>query len=199
MSEQAIQRMSAGEFLEWCLHQEERYELVDGVPRAMTGAKRQHDQILMNAHWLLVDRLRGHRCRPFSPDTAVRIPAGNTRRPDAGIDCGTFNPDETWANAPFLVMEILSPSTRAFDLFDKLDEYKTIPTLSHIVLIDPDIPEIRHWSRQPERSWSPVRLIGSDAVLEIPELPATFGLASFYEGVTFRQRPHLVRGDEASG
>ena len=92
MNEQAVPRMSADEFLEWCLYQEERYELIDGVPQAITGARRVHDQITVNAIGMLFALLRGQRCRPFSPDTAVRIPAGNTRRPDAGIDCGTFNP-----------------------------------------------------------------------------------------------------------
>jgi len=32
-------RMSADEFLEWGLHQELRYEFVDGVPVAMAGCE----------------------------------------------------------------------------------------------------------------------------------------------------------------
>jgi len=86
MSERAAIRMSAEEFLDWSLRQSARYELVDGVPVAMAGAKRRHDHIVMNLHGILFNQLRGHRCRPFSTDTAVRIPAGNIRRPDAGID-----------------------------------------------------------------------------------------------------------------
>ena len=48
MSE-AIHRMEPEEFLEWCQHQEERHELVSGVPVAMAGAQRRHDQIVVNA------------------------------------------------------------------------------------------------------------------------------------------------------
>lgn len=196
MSDQAIRRMAANEFLEWCLYQEERYELVDGIPRAMTGAKRVHDQVLVNSISLLFMLLRGHRCRAFSPDTAVRIPSGGVRRPDAGIDCGSFNPNDTWADAPFLVIEILSPSTRAFDLFDKLDDYKTIPSLKHIVLIDPETPEVRHWSRDAAGVWTHLVLTGLDASIQLSELPGTIGLATLYEGVTFRLRPRLVREDD---
>ena len=197
MSDQAIQRMSADEFLDWCLYQEERYELVDGIPLAMTGARRVHDQVLMNAHGMLYNAMRGHRCRAFSPDTAVRIPSGGVRRPDAGIDCGNFNPNETWADAPLLVIEILSPSTRTFDLFDKLDEYKTIQSLRHIVLIDPEAPDVRHWSRDAAGHWSQLVLTGLDAAIRLPELPAALDLATLYEGVPFRPRPRLVRdGDE---
>ena len=196
MSDQAVQRMSPDEFLDWCLYQEERYELVDGIPQARTGAKRVHDQVLVNSIGLLFNQMRGHRCRAFSPDTAVRIPAGGIRRPDAGIDCGAFNPTDTWADAPFLVIEILSPSTRTFDLFDKLDEYKSVSSLKHIVLIDPEMPEVRHWFRGADSDWTHRVLTGLDAAIQLPELPVTLDLATLYEGVTFRPKPRLVRGDE---
>ena len=198
MSEQAMRLMSADEFLEWCQFQEGRYELVDGALVAMTGARNRHDQILMNTHGTLYNQLRGHRCRAFSPDRAVRIPAGNVRRPVAGFDCGSFNEDETWADAPFLLVEILSPSTRANDLLDKLDEYKTIASLCHIVIVDPDVPKVRHWSRRADLTWSEVILEGLDAAVQIPDLPATLDLGTLYEGLTFRPRPRLVLEAEAA-
>ena len=109
MSQGAQTRMSAEEFLEWGLHQESRYELVDGVPVAMAGAKQLHDQIVATALGMLYAMPRGDKCRHFTADLAVRIPAGNIRRPDAGIDCGSFDRDATAAGAPFLVLEVLSP------------------------------------------------------------------------------------------
>ena len=193
MSEQAIRRMSADVFLEWCLGREGRYELIDGALVAMTGANRRHDHILVNTLGLLVDRLRGHRGQVFSPDIAVRIPAGNVRRPDAGIDCGPFNETETWAGAPYLVVEVLSPSTRAFDMVDKVEEYKTVPSLRHIVLVDPDMPEARHWSRQDGEPWGFEVLEGLGATIRLPGIPAVLDLAALYEGLTFRPRPYLVQ------
>jgi Uma2 family endonuclease len=103
----------------------------------------------MNLHGILFNQLRGHRCRAFTADTAVRIPAGNICRPDAGIDCGTFDNDATSAYQPCLVVEVLSPSTRDLDMFGKLDEFKTVTGLAHIVLIDTDTPQAFHWSRTP--------------------------------------------------
>ena len=192
MSEQAIRRMTADEFLDWSMHQQDRYELIDGVPVAMTGARRRHDHIVMNVHGLLFNQLRRHRCRSFSADTAVRIPAGNIRRPDAGIDCGPFDEAATWAGAPFLVVEVLSPSTQALDLLGKLEEYKTLPSLTHIVLIDPDAPRAHHWSRVPDGLWS-VRILEELAgVVDLPEIPAVLDLVTVYEGLTFRSRPRLM-------
>ena len=185
--------MSAEEFLEWGLHHELRYELVDGVPVAMAGATQLHDQIVATVHGMLYNLLRGHKCRYFTADLAVRIPAGNIRRLDAGIDCGARDDDAAVATAPLLVMEVLSPSTRDFDMFGKLEEYKTVPTLGHIVIVDPDTPQVFHWSRFPNEPWKHVLLEGLDAVIQLPEFDGAIDLASLYQGLTFRPLPRLVR------
>jgi Uma2 family endonuclease len=190
--------MSADEFLEWGLHQELRYELVDGVPVAMAGAKQQHDQIVANVHGMLYNLMRGQKCRYFTADVAVRIPAGNIRRPDAGIDRGAFDPGATTAAAPLLVLEVLSPSTRDFDMFGKLEEYKTVSTLTHIVIVDPDTPQVFHWSRSRNEPWRHVLLEGLDAVIQLPEVVGVIDLATLYEGLTFRPLPRLVRDGEPS-
>jgi Uma2 family endonuclease len=198
MSERAVTQMSAEEFLEWGLHQELRYELVDGVAVAMAGAKLQHDQIVSNIHGMLYNLMRGQRCRYFTADVAVRIPAGNVRRPDAGIDCGAFDPGATTAVTPVLVLEVLSPSTRDFDMFGKLEEYKTVSTLTHIVIVDPDTPQVFHWSRPDNEPWRHELLEGLAAVIQLPEFDGTIDLASLYEGLTFRPLPRLVREDDSS-
>lgn len=192
MSEHAIRRMTADEFLDWGLSQPMRYELVDGVPVAMAGAKRRHDRIVMALHAILVQRLAGHACVAFSADTAVRIPSGNIRRPDAGIDCGRFDDNATAADAPYLVVEVLSPSTRDFDMFGKLDEYKTVPSLRHIVIIDPDTPQAYHWSRATDGGWGHELLEGLEAAITLPEIPCALDLATLYAGLTFQPRPRLV-------
>jgi Uma2 family endonuclease len=198
MSERAVVPMSAETFLEWGQHQDRRYELVDGVPVAMAGTKKAHDRIVANAHGILYAQLRGHKCHNFTADIAVRIPAGNIRRPDVGIDRGFFDQDATEADAPFLVMEVLSKSTREFDMLRKLEEYKTVPSLRHIVLIDPDTPQVIHWSHSPAEGWRYAILEGVEALIRVPEIDCTLGLAALYEGLTFRSLPRLVRDDGAA-
>jgi Uma2 family endonuclease len=193
MSERAVIPMSVEEFLEWGLRQDQRYELVDGVPVAMAGAKRRHDQIVANIHGTLFSQLRGNKCRNFTADTAVRIPAGNIRRPDAGIDCGFFDDNATSADAPYLVIEVLSPTTREFDRLRKLEEYKTVPSMAHIVLIDPDMPQVFHWSRAPGGDWHHLLLEGLEAVIHLPEIECALALATLYDRLTFRSLPTLVR------
>jgi Uma2 family endonuclease len=191
MSERAATRMSADAFLEWGLHQELRYELIDGVPVAMAGAKQRHDRIVLNAHALLHAQLRGKKCRGFSADIAVRIPAGNIRRPDVGIDCAEFDEEATIAGAPFLVMEVLSPSTRDFDLLRKLEEYKTVPELVHIVVVEPDMARVSQWIRSTGEDWKYALLDGLDAVIRLPEVDCALDLSALYDGLTFRPMPRL--------
>jgi len=192
MSDPAVMPMSADEFLEWGLHQDRRYELIYGVPVAMAGANQAHDTVVGNALGMLYGQLRGRICRKFTADIAVRIPAGNIRRADAGIDCGPYDRNATAASSPFMVLEVLSPSTRDFDMFGKLEEYKTVASLRHIVLIDPDTPQVFHWSRPDGGVWRHELLEGLDAVVAFPEVEVSLDLASLYEGLTFRRYPRLV-------
>ena len=158
----------------------------------MAGASRRNDRIAVNAIRLAGNRLEGHRCQPFTSDTYIAIPAGNRRQADMGIDCGTPDDSSLEADAPALVMEILSPTTRLFDRYEKLEEYKTISALEYIVLVDPDYPQVRVYRRQPDRNWDSERLVGLDAVIALPAFDLQLPLSSLYAGLSFCTRPALV-------
>jgi Uma2 family endonuclease len=189
MDEVTLRRMTIAEFFDWEPGDEERYELVDGRPVRMTGARRRHDRILMNLHRELSTRLLGSPCIPFSPDTAVLIPNGNVRRPDAGVDCGRDDDSLMHADLPRIVIEVLSPSTRRTDLNEKLAEYKTIGSLLHVLLIDPDEPEVTHWSRDQASAWRQQSHAGLGAVIEIADPRLALGLADIYRGLAFTPPP----------
>ena len=189
---EAIRTMGQDEFLAWAQDRDQRYELVDGVPVAMAGAKRRHDQIVVNTIRELGNQLRGAARRPFTADTAVRIPAGNVRMPDAGVDCGTFRDETNWADEPAVVIEVLSASTRDFDLFGKVEEYKTVLSLRHIVIVDPDEARAVHWSRGADAAWSFQAHEGQEAAIVTASPTLTLRLADLYEGLTFAARPRLV-------
>ncbi len=188
MGETAVRPMTAAEFFAWESGDDRRYELVDGVPVMMARAKRRHDRIVVNAIRNLGNKLEDSRCAPFTADTAVRIPNGNVRLPDAGVDCGRFDDDAMYADAPWLVIEVLSPSTRGFDMFGKLDEYKTIESLNHIVLVDPDQPQVMHWWRAEDRSWQHQAHEGLEAVIDLPDLGISISLGELYRGLDFARQ-----------
>lgn len=185
MDEVTLRRMTVAEFFDWEPGDDERYELVDGRPVRMTGARRRHDRIVTNINRVLGNQLLHGPCILFTPDTAVLIPNGNVRRPDAGIDCGRDDDDLMHADLPRVVIEVLSPSTRKSDLTGKLAEYKTIESLLHILLIDPDKPEVTHWLRDRTRTWRRQMHDGLGATFEIADPPLSLRLSELYHGLEF--------------
>lgn len=173
-------RMTEAEFLAWEPGDEGRYELVDGLPVAMTGARSKHDRVVVAALLVIGAQLRGKPCRPSTADIAVRIPNGNLRRPDLTVDCGRPDPDDMVAAAPTLVVEVLSPSTRQRDLLRKALEYKTVPTITDILFVDPDETAVIWHHRADGAVWSEHDLTGADTRLAFPVLGLDLTLADLY-------------------
>jgi Uma2 family endonuclease len=189
MDDTALRRMSVTEFFDWGPGDDNRYELVDGRPVTMTGAKRRHDRIVINIHRELRTRLLGSSCIPFSADTAVLILNGNVRRPGAGIDCGRTDDDLMHADMPRAVFEVLSPSTRKLDLAEKLAEYKTVESLLHILPIEPEKPHVTHWFRDQNYTWRAESCDGLAVVIELFDPPLSLHLTELYRGLEFTPPP----------
>jgi Uma2 family endonuclease len=180
MAEMKVERMDADAFLEWCTHQEERYELVDGLPRMMVGSRKAHDRAVRSGIGALGRKLKKP-CEPFTEAVAVRIPNGNVRRPDIVVDCGRDDGDMLHADRPVLVVEVLSPSTRQIDFVRKVAEYQRVPSIAYILLIEPDeFAGVLH-TRVDGDAWTTLLLIGPDTDIPLPALGITLKLSEFYE------------------
>jgi Uma2 family endonuclease len=189
--------MTVEEFFAWQEGQEERYELVNGQPiRMMAGAKNVHDDIVVDLIGELREQVRGTGFRPFTGDGSIETRPGQIRRPDVGVDCGPRDPNGTKAALPRLVVEVLSPSTRDFDTFKKLDEYKETGSLEYLVLIEPNEPVAFVWRRDGARGWVEARVRGLDGKIDMPEIGVTLQMAAIYEGVEFPVRPRFVSTEE---
>ena len=188
MSEaQTIKRMTPDEFFVWQAEQDRNYELVDGVPvlapKAMTGASRRHDIITVNLLRLLGNQLRGKPCRPHTDDMSVRNPNGNLRRPDVIVDC-KGGPDRSMETGePRVLIEVLSPSTMAFDRFRKVEEYKTNASVRVVLLVASETAEVIVWRRTGEgaASWRSEIVEGLAATIELPEIACELGLGEVSE------------------
>ena len=197
MSERAQRRWTVEEFLAWQKDQPVRYEFVGGFPvRLMAGATNVHDDIVVNLIAELREQLRGGGGRPFTGDGGIETLAGQIRRPDAGVDCGRRDPNAMLAAEPRMVAEVLSPSTRDFDTFEKLEEYKAVAPLAYLLVIEPNAPEVVLWSRGTDRTWQRQVVSGIDRNVAMPEIGVTLRLSDLYDGVAFPVRPRLVGRDE---
>ena len=174
------------EFFAWQEEQEERYELVGGFPLKMQAdATRRHDAIVLNVLAELRDRLRGKPCQPFTADGSVETLPGQIRRPDAGVDCGPRDPDGYHASEPTVIVEVLSRTTRRFDKMGKLEEYKGLPTLRHLVIVDSREAMATHWHREAGGEWQKTSIRGILGAVELDAIDVVLLMADIYDGVSF--------------
>ncbi|MCB8840559.1 Uma2 family endonuclease [Aurantimonas sp. VKM B-3413] len=174
------------EFFAWQERQDERYEFVSGFPaKMMTGASNRHDVIVANLIGELGARLRGTPCRAFTGDGAVETRPGQIRRPDAGIDCGAFDPDGYLAAEPTVVFEVLSPSTPDFDRLRKVEEYKAVPTIRHVVIVEPTRPQVLVGSREEGGDWRAEEILGLGGSVGLATIGITLPMAEIHDRLTF--------------
>ena len=182
------QEMSADEFLVWNLSQDQKYELVDGIPVPLhgqqSGATRSHDRIVVNLIRHLGNRLAGGPCTPSTSDQAVRTAIKQIRRPDVTIECGEAASNALEVREPVAVFEVISPSNRPVEIVRKVEEYKRHPAIHHIVLIEPSIVSVTRLSRESDGGWSDATHVSLDDVLTLDPPGVELPLTEIYEGLS---------------
>ena len=89
----------------------------------------------------------------------TRAHARSFRLPDVSVFCGRNGPEDDRERAltdPVVVIEVLSPSTAQHDRDVKVPEYRALPSVETIALIDPDTEAMTVWQRtgRDPVSWS---------------------------------------------
>ena len=191
MGNKAERLMEADEFLLWCLDQEDKYELVNGIPvkmldgpNMMTGASHLHDRVVVNVIVLLKAQLRGTRCTPATADIAVRTRGRGIRRPDITVTCDDPRSDRYESEDTKMVVEVLSPSNIGMTWQRKIEEYRHLAGLAYILLIDTQSPSATLLIRT-ATDWSSADFDGLDAVIALPDIACTLPMADIYDGVPF--------------
>lgn len=130
--------MSAEDFLPWESTEPVKHEFVRGEVFAMAGAEERHVTTAGNVFVALRTHLRGTPCRTFIADMKLRVEAADAFfYPDVMVTCSATDTDPLVKREPVLVVEVLSPSTAAFDRGDKFAAYRTLASLREVLLADP--------------------------------------------------------------
>jgi Uma2 family endonuclease len=153
----AHRKITAREFLEFDLGPEGRFELQDGAIYAMTGGTPAHARVQANLMRYLGNALRGSGCRPYGPDMPLQTMAHTLRYPDLAVYCGNPGLQETPGSKllpdPRVIIEVLSPGTRALDEGRKLEEYQSLASVVTVALVDPDAEWVKVHQRGPSGEW----------------------------------------------
>ena len=131
--------MTAEEFLAWDATQTIKHEFVRGEVFAMAGAHEAHVTVTMNVAMALRQHLKGSPCRTFQTDMKLRVEAADAYcYPDVMVTCSAADAaDPLIKREPTLVVEVLSPSTAAYDRGEKFAAYRLLPSLQEYLLVDP--------------------------------------------------------------
>jgi len=109
----------------------------------------------------------------------------NVRRPDVLIDCARGKGDDLVAREPAVAFEVLSPSNANFTRFSKVDEYKAVATLRHIVVLDSDAARLVLFSRAANDAWTSETVDGDVSVARLSGVGVELPLAEIYADVSF--------------
>ena len=141
-------------YLDWENAQEARHEFVQGSVFAMTGGRRTHGRVLLNLASHLANALAGTPCQVFVDSMKVQAAEDTVLYPDVFVTCDAADlaTDQIF-RAPTLIIEVLSPSTQAYDRSQKFALYRRISALMEYVLVDPDTRRVEAFRRNAAGEW----------------------------------------------
>lgn len=122
---------------------DERWELIDGIPYAMSSPSTAHQRIVGSLYYQLFDFLKGKPCEVFIAPYDVCLNAAENDdhdvfQPDIMVVCDQTKINRKGCNgAPDMVIEILSPSTALRDKALKFNKYQHVGVREYWI-VDPD-------------------------------------------------------------
>ncbi|MDP1025779.1 Uma2 family endonuclease [Sphingomonas sp. KR1UV-12] len=158
--------LTATDFLDFRFG-DRKAELDNGVIRLMAGVTGRHGVVAGNILSALAARLRGSGFGPYTSAMAVQTHALSVRRPDISVfpRHGSEDDDKTAFDNPVALFEIASAGHCRTDLHMKLDEYRAVPSVDTIVLVDIATERVRVIQRTGPHDWTDV---AHDEPVDIP-------------------------------
>ena len=146
---------SANDYLAWEPTQLDRHEYLDGEVFAMAGAEDRHVTVAMNIGFAVRQHLSGSPCRTYMSDMRLFVAAVNSYfYPDVLVTCSAHDLASPKAKTePKLIIEVLSPSTAAYDRGLKFSHYRTLASLEEYALIDLDTRITDCYRKGPDGLW----------------------------------------------
>lgn len=184
-----IHKQTLTEYLEWEQGQTERHEFHNGEIFAMVGARRGHNRVIVRLVHFLDAHLDGALCQVFAEGMKVQISEDTVLYPDLLVTCNQhFSADDQVVTDPILVVEVLSPSTQAYDRSQKFALYRRLPSLREYALIDPDTRRVEVMRLGKDGLWDFIDQ-SEQAEVEFTSVDFRLALADLFKGMDSTQQP----------
>lgn len=176
-------RITLQAYLAWENAQVEKHEFHQGEVFARVGGRRVHGRVVGNIARRLGNLMEGSPCQVFSESMKVQIGEETVLYPDVFVTCDRADlATEQIFRAPVFVVEVLSPSTQAYDRSQKFALYRRLASLQEYILVDPDTRRVEGFRRDAQGQWVLHDMSDGDG-LEAASIGASVPFAEVFDGV----------------
>lgn len=168
-----------------------RNEYINGEIIPMTGGTTNHNLITGNLYLALRLALKGKNQPVFIENVRLFIAFNNIfTYPDVMVMANEpeyYQETKTTVTNPLIIIEVLSPATRDYDLGQKFEYYRTLDSLQEYILVDPEKTMIMAYLRDNNQRWLQRWLLNIyenlNDILHLKSVSLDIPLTDIYEGV----------------
>lgn len=154
-----------------------KHELINNTLHEMSGISKFHNRITLNILVLFRAFLNTDTYDLYFEGYKVKTPNGNFFYPDILI-CHA-DATEYYTERPILIIEVLSNTTRKYDLTDKFIQYQKIETLQYYLCVEPEKQFVLFYYKQ-ENEWIAETFTKDEEIISLPALNISFSLKDIY-------------------
>lgn len=169
----------------------EKHEFYNGKIIKMPGGTDIHSEIAANVITAIkiVVRPLPRKFRVYDSNLKIHIEPTNTGvYPDALVVC---EEPQFWQNRrdvivnPLLIVEVLSPSTQAYDRLGKFELYKLLPSFQEYVLVNTDKLSVETRFQEESNLWRIKMETDIENSVKLRSLGVAVSMLDIYENIVF--------------
>lgn len=181
------QQYTIDEYLELESQAEVRHEYIDGEILEMAGGTTNHNEIITNLCVILKPSLRKLNGKVYTKNVRLWIAQENIfTYPDVMVIVQNpeyYGENKTTVTNPIIIIEVLSNSTKDYDLGRKFEYYRSLESLQEYILIDSEKPLVMSYNRNNNQQWSLNILEDVNCTLTLNYVSIEMTLKEIYEGI----------------
>jgi Uma2 family endonuclease len=177
-------QLTPAEYFVWEEQQLEKHEYINGEVYAMSGGSKNHSLISVRFITLFSNHLETSGCETGNSDLRVNIAGTNNYTyPDVSVTCDDRDKTTTqYITYPCLIVEVLSPSTEAYDRGGKFRMYRNNLNLQDYLLVSSTSIEMDLYHRKDNGEWIIINYQEGDTV-ELKSINLSFAIEQVYRGL----------------
>lgn len=174
--------MTEEQYIEFELSADVRHEYLNGKLFEMPAESTANNDFAGNLYAILKPAIKGTGFSVYVHDIKLKIPQEPIYfYPDLFVSAEKPSTDAFIVRSAVLVAEVLSKSTRHFDMFDKYLQYRKLPGLQYYLLIESKTHLITLLEKDAEGDWTTELYNNDEEWIDLKSLNIKFQVKDLYE------------------